>query len=404
MAVFKKLVRSASGAKVPHNKNTENCETVKMPVPKRVSVAMSMHIGAPAVACVKKGTEVKVGDVIGTAGGFISAPVHSPVSGKVFAVDELMMPNGNKTQVVVIDTDGRQTVSENVKPPVVTDYASFIEAIKASGLVGLGGAGFPASVKLSPKNLDDVDTLIINGAECEPYITADYREMIENSADVIEGAKAVKQYLNIAGKPIIIHTLEKFYVNDKFEKIIVLCPNQWVNHTENLIKKYIGENDKIVVISGGSTRNETIMNAIAYIEDHYTIDDDSVIVTHDSVRPFVTHRIIEENIKYAQEYGACDTVVPATDTIVKSMDNEIISEIPDRSKMYQGQTPQSFKIKKLKSLYEGLSEEEKTILTDAAKIFVIKGEKVHLVEGEVSNTKITYPYDLRVAETLISEK
>lgn len=109
-----------------------------------------------------------------------------------------------------------------------------------------------------------------------------------------------KQYLNIAGKPIIIHTLEKFYVNDKFEKIIVLCPNQWVNHTENLIKKYIGENDKIVVISGGSTRNETIMNAIAYIEDHYTIDDDSVIVTHDSVRPFVTHRIIEENIKYAQ--------------------------------------------------------------------------------------------------------
>lgn len=213
-----------------------------------------------------------------------------------------------------------------------------------------------------------------------------------------------KQYLNIAGKPIIIHTLEKFYVNDKFEKIIVLCPNQWVNHTENLIKKYIGENDKIVVISGGSTRNETIMNAIAYIEEHYTIDDDSVIVTHDSVRPFVTRRIIEENIKYAQEYGACDTVVPATDTIVKSMDNEIISEIPDRSKMYQGQTPQSFKIKKLKSLYEGLSEEEKTILTDAAKIFVIKGEKVHLVEGEVSNTKITYPYDLRVAETLISEK
>ena len=204
MAVFKKLVRSASGAKVPHNKNTENCETVKMPVPKRVSVAMSMHIGAPAVACVKKGTEVKVGDVIGTAGGFVSAPVHSPVSGKVFAVDELMMPNGNKTQVVVIDTDGRQTVSENVKPPVVTDYASFIEAIKASGLVGLGGAGFPASVKLSPKNLDDVDTLIINGAECEPYITADYREMIENSADVIEGAKAVKQYLNIAKVVIAI--------------------------------------------------------------------------------------------------------------------------------------------------------------------------------------------------------
>ena len=84
------------------------------------------------------------------------------------------------------------------------------------------------------------------------------------------------------------------------------------------------------------------------------------------------------------------------------MDNQIISDIPDRSKMYQGQTPQSFKIKKLKSLYEGLSEDEKTILTDAAKIFVIKGEKVYLVDGEVSNIKITYPYDLRVAETLLN--
>ena len=212
-----------------------------------------------------------------------------------------------------------------------------------------------------------------------------------------------KQYLNIAGKPIIVHTLEKFYINKKFEKIIVLCPQQWVNHTQNLIKKHIGENDRIAVISGGATRNETIMNAISYLEENYTLDEDSVIITHDSVRPFVTHRIIEENIKYAQEFGACDTVIPATDTIVESMDNKIISQVPDRSKMYQGQTPQSFKIKKLKELYMGLSEEEKIILTDAAKIFVIKGEDVHLVEGEVSNIKITYPYDLRVAETLLGE-
>ena len=219
------------------------------------------------------------------------------------------------------------------------------------------------------------------------------------------GGDKPKQYLTVKDKPIIVYTIEKFFAVPDFEKIIVLCPKQWVEHTKNLIEKHIAPaSDKSAVNKGVHTRNETIMNAIAYIEEHYTIDDDSVIVTHDSVRPFVTHRIIEENIKYAQEYGACDTVVPATDTIVKSMDNEIISEIPDRSKMYQGQTPQSFKIKKLKSLYEGLSEEEKTILTDAAKIFVIKGEKVHLVEGEVSNTKITYPYDLRVAETLISEK
>ena len=189
-----------------------------------------------------------------------------------------------------------------------------------------------------------------------------------------------KQYLSVGGKPIILHTLEKFYVNSKFEKLIVLCPSQWINHTKNLVKKNFNDSSKIVVIEGGSTRNETIMNSIRYIEKEYGLDDDTIIVTHDSVRPFLTYRIIEDNIRYAQEYGACDTVIPASDTIVESAGHEIISNIPDRSIMYQGQTPQSFKAKKLKELYEGLTEEEKEILTDACKIFVIKGEQVQLVK------------------------
>lgn len=210
-----------------------------------------------------------------------------------------------------------------------------------------------------------------------------------------------KQYLTVGDKPIIVHTIEKFYVNDKFEKIIVLCPAQWVGHTKDLVKKYVKDEGRVAVIQGGDTRNETIMNSIRYIEENYGVDEDTIIVTHDSVRPFVTHRIIEDNIRYAREYGACDTVISATDTIVESTDGKVISLIPERNRMYQGQTPQSFQAKKLKELYTALSGEEKKILTDAAKIFVIKGEKVYLVEGEVFNIKITYPYDLRVAETLI---
>ncbi len=210
-----------------------------------------------------------------------------------------------------------------------------------------------------------------------------------------------KQFLEIGGKPIIVHTIEKFYANSKFEKVIVLCPSQWINHTKNIVKKNFPDPTQIVVIEGGSTRNETIMNSIRYIEENYGLDDETIIVTHDSVRPFVTHRILEDNIRYAQEYGACDTVISASDTIVESKNNSVITDIPDRSKMYQGQTPQSFRAKKLKDLYEGLTKEEKEILTDACKIFVLKGESVHLVEGEVFNIKITYPYDLRVAETLI---
>lgn len=210
-----------------------------------------------------------------------------------------------------------------------------------------------------------------------------------------------KQYLNIGGKPIIIHTVEKFCLHTEFRKIFILCPKEWVEHTKGLIKKYIGSDGRIEVLEGGSVRNETIMKAVDYIENAGDLKEDTILVTHDAVRPFVTYRMIEENIRETITYGACDTVIPATDTIVESTNGDIISAIPNRSAMYQGQTPQSFKAKKLKKLYNELSEDEKAILTDAAKIFVLKGEPVKLVHGETSNIKITYPYDIAVAEALL---
>ena len=147
----------------------------------------------------------------------------------------------------------------------------------------------------------------------------------------------------------------------------------------------------------------SIINAIDYIEENYEIDEDDIILTHDSVRPFLTHRIIMENIEKTIEVGACDTVIPATDTIVVSEDDGMISNIPNRNCMYQGQTPQTFKILKLKECYENLSDEEKNSLSDAAKIFVLNGEEVAIVKGEVFNIKITYPYDLKVANSIIKD-
>jgi 2-C-methyl-D-erythritol 4-phosphate cytidylyltransferase len=213
-----------------------------------------------------------------------------------------------------------------------------------------------------------------------------------------------KQFMELGNKPILVHTIEKFMLNSNFEAIIVLVPSQWVKHTQDIIKKYINTNlNSVYVIQGGTSRNETIMNSIKFIEEKYTLNDDTIIVTHDSVRPFVTHRIIEENIKYAQQNDACDTVIPATDTIVESLDGKLISSIPDRKLMYQGQTPQTFKAKKLRELYNSLSDQEKDILTDACKIMILKGEKVHLVSGEVYNIKITYPYDLTMAKAILEE-
>ena len=198
-----------------------------------------------------------------------------------------------------------------------------------------------------------------------------------------------KQFLTVGGKPVIIHTIEKFIVNSRFAEIIVLVPKSWLAYTKDIVKKYISDFSKIAVIEGGNTRNETIMKSVDYIERQGKLEDDTIIITHDSVRPFVTYRIIEENIRYAEECGACDTVIPASDTIVESRDGSFISGIPERKIMYQGQTPQSFKAKKLREIYESLTQEERAILTDACKIYVLKNEAVHLVEGDVSKIKIT---------------
>ena len=217
------------------------------------------------------------------------------------------------------------------------------------------------------------------------------------------GTDTPKQFLPLGDKPVIVHTIEKFVINNKIDKIIVLTPQNFISHTTHLIEEYIGDDSNVIVIEGGETRNDTIMNSINYIEENFGIDEDSIIITHDSVRPFVTHRIIEDNIEAAKRYGACDTVVPATDTIVESINGTTIESIPVRDYYYQGQTPQSFNIKKLFNLINSLTEEESNILTDACKIFTLKDEDVHLVEGEVTNIKITYPYDLKLANTILED-
>ena len=191
------LKRSAQGAGVPHEKRTSNLETVAMPLPSKIVLSMGQHIGAPASPAVAKGDQVYVGTIVGKSGGFVSSDIHSGVSGTVSEITTITAPNGATQTAVVIVPDGEQKVDPAIAPPEVTDYKSFVDAIRASGLVGLGGAGFPTAVKLSPKNLDEIDTLLINGAECEPYITSDNRCFLEDTHHVLGGIKAVMKYLNI---------------------------------------------------------------------------------------------------------------------------------------------------------------------------------------------------------------
>jgi len=181
------------GIKPPHNKRTSELETVVMPVPTKVIIPMSMHIGPPCIPIVKKGDKVLVGQKIGDSEAFVSAPIHSSVSGIVKDVRPILYSGGVEVMSVEIDPDGLQDIHESAKPCSGLEKKELLQKIRESGLVGLGGAGFPTTVKLSPPPDKNMDILVINGAECEPYITSDYREMLENPVGILQGIKIVME-------------------------------------------------------------------------------------------------------------------------------------------------------------------------------------------------------------------
>ncbi|MBC6678858.1 electron transport complex subunit RsxC [Zhenpiania hominis] len=189
--------RHLQSIKVSHEKHTAACETQVMPIPDTVSISMSQHIGAPCSPLVKKGDYVKVGQPIGDTDAFVSAPIHSSVSGTVTGIERIRSVMGGEDPIIVIETDKKQEIWEEVKPPEINSREDFIKAVRNSGLVGLGGAAFPTHIKYNPQNLEEVDTLIVNGAECEPFITSDHRLMLENTQDIIDGALLVMEQLGL---------------------------------------------------------------------------------------------------------------------------------------------------------------------------------------------------------------
>ena len=218
------------------------------------------------------------------------------------------------------------------------------------------------------------------------------------------GAELPKQFLEVGGKPILVRSVEQFACRADMACVLVLTPEEWVSYTWDLLAKS-GVNEGPVpvrVISGGETRNDTLRNAISWLEEHYELTEDDVFVTHDAVRPFLTQQMIDDNIEAVRQYGACGTTIPSTDTVVISEDGTLISDIPDRSRLYQMQTPQSFRPLKLKELMDSLTPEEEAALTDGCKIYLLKGEPVAMVRGDVTNLKVTYPSDLAFAESFLN--
>ena len=180
---------------------------------------LSQHIGAPAAPIVKVGDQVLKGQKIAEAGGFVSAPVYSSVSGKVKAIAPYFTPTGGKVSSIIVENDGAYTEAERLstRPLEMLSKEEILNLIAEAGIVGMGGAGFPTRVKLSPKEPEKIEYVIANCAECEPYITADYRRMMENPEDLVEGMRVIlKLFDNAKGifavednKPDCIEKLEK---------------------------------------------------------------------------------------------------------------------------------------------------------------------------------------------------
>lgn len=221
---------SLGTVKVPHKKNTATMAPVRMTPPSEVVIPVSMHIGAPSVPTVRPGDPVRVGTLIAEAGGYVGAPIHSPVSGTVKKMDTVLVANGRSVPAIVIESDGEMTPDDTLTPPVLNTLDDFIAAVRASGLVGLGGAGFPAAVKFDAEKKGLIDTVVINGAECEPYITSDTRTMIDDLGDVRDGVLLLERFLRAGrilfgvekNKPGCIANLENTFRDDAKVAVVPL--------------------------------------------------------------------------------------------------------------------------------------------------------------------------------------
>ena len=228
---------------VPHYKNTADMPAVRMTkLPETVLLPMAQHIGAPASPILKPGDRVYVGTLVGEAGGAVSANIHSSVSGTVKKIESYLSSQGRTCPAVRIESDGLMTPDPELSAPEITDFASLSKAARDAGLVGLGGAGFPASVKLSPAVVDKLDTLVLNGAECEPYITSDTRTMLDDCEYIKKGIELVRSTSNISSviigieknKEECIKKLSELFANDGSVTVAVL-PDRYPQGAEKIL-------------------------------------------------------------------------------------------------------------------------------------------------------------------------
>lgn len=208
-----------------------------------------------------------------------------------------------------------------------------------------------------------------------------------------------KQFLPLYGKPLLIHTVEAFEMHNEIDAIVISTNEQYIDQVKIWCKQYDLSKVKAVV-AGGSSRQISVYNGLKGVESIGASSDD-IILIHDSARPLISQKIISMNIACCLKYDAVDTVINATDTIVKSKDGLQISDIPNRQELYQGQTPQTFRFSLILKAHELAKTKEIDNVTDDCKLVISMGKDVHLVEGDKLNFKITTFDDLMMLKALL---
>ena len=215
------------------------------------------------------------------------------------------------------------------------------------------------------------------------------------------GADTPKQYLKLNQEPILIHSVRAFYEHERVDRVCVFVPEAFCAETEKLLCDAFGETSGIAVVAGGKNRSLSLLQAARFFAK--SCPEDTVFMTHDAVRPFITKRIVDENIDFCLQHHAVGTVIPAVDTLFLSEDGKFIGTVPPRKNAFHAQTPQTFALGKMHHLLENASEEQHENFTDGCAVFLQAGLPVYMVQGEPFNIKITYPDDLSRGEDILKK-
>ncbi len=331
---------------IPHLKATADMAPLRMEAPRELIVLTNQHRGKPAIPVVKAGDEVKVGQLIAEADGYVSSPIYSPVSGKVLKIDLHLDRDGKKYSAIRIENDGLMTVYEGVTAPKIEDLDSLVEAVRASGIIGLGGAGFPTAVKLDGAKKHEVHTVVINGAECEPYLTCDARTMLDMSEYLFEGVKLFKKCLPTVtrfvfgietNKSACIEEIARIFSDDESVSVMPL-PTLYPQGAEKvLIYNTLGitvQENQLPIEVGALVINVTTFAAIAkyakdgmpFVERCVTVDGSAIAEPKNVIAPIGTpvRDVIEFAGGFKCEAGKVIIGGPMTGTAIYSLDEPVV--------------------------------------------------------------------------------